>query len=298
MWKRASIELSLYTVASILMGAFLFVFFINIGYRFGHHEERHQEYIIKDGSLLLNALHTISGNAIVEMHYLVYNRFIRHNKTHFSVYDPDVEQISTFYRFRYAGENKSKDYILQNPDYLEATKFSKEVSLNNEGNLDMLNCVSHPNNYFNIRNIQFLYLEDDVDFSLSLINSITSRIFHTDGDRQRMTGRFDSSIDLGVDLSVVFTHGNSNNFYAFVPHSNKLAREIACNFLNELMKVNRLEVNRINVFSIEPDFQDVKGKKIFDNMIFFELGSLDNGVDENIQTIANRFVDVLMTYEE
>lgn len=278
------------------MGIFLFVYFINVGHRFGDDDERHNEYMIKDTALLLNALHAIPANAIIDMHYSVYEKNLKHNTTFFSIMDPGSEAMEGFYRYRYAGTNLTEDYVLERPEYFEVSAYSNDVGINREGELDMLNCHSDPRLSFATDNVQYLFSDDDNDFAQQVVSIISGELL-TEADRDRLTGTLSDSEFYNVDMTMILSAGESDNdHYAYVHHSNPLTREVACRILNELKGVDRLDVEDINVFSIDPELHQVNDRTIPENAIFFELGSLEGGVDEHTQTISNRIIEVLRSY--
>ncbi len=296
MRKKAAVELSLYTMFSVVMGVFLFVFFINVGYRFGDDEQRHQEYMIKDAALLLDALQAIPANSIVELHYSVRDRNVGHNRTHFSIIDPSLDEMEGFYRYRRAGLNDSRNILLERPEYLEISAFSHRAKANQEGNFDMLSCQRDPRHEVDAGNIQFMHADDENDFSRNLMETVARNVLDS-SDVGRLTGRLEGDV-FNVDLAMAFSPGNdARAFYAYVHHSNTLTREVACRVLNELIKVNRLDVKDVRVFSVDPRLNPVDGVMLEENMILFKLGSLGD-VEQHRVTIANRITDVLRSYDE
>ena len=298
MSKRADVELPLYTTMSIIMGIFLFVFFINLGYRFGDDEERHQEYIIKDTALLMNALHVIPGNVVVDMHYLVYDKELRQNSTFFSIIDPGTESMEGFYRFRYAGMRGKAESIVEKPEFFEVSSYSGSVGINQEGDLDMLRCKADVRHEFDPEDIQFLHVADDVNFARDLIENIAWQTWDDQSTRQARTGQFSSDNFLrGIPLSMAFSAGDvSERYYAYVHHGNSLAHEIACKIINGIVLTSSVDADDFRVYAIDPSFHKIKGEKIPENMIFFELGSKRGGIDDKMQLISNRVVEVMRSY--
>lgn len=295
MKKRGQIELSVYTVFSIAIGAFLFLFFINVGLRFGTFDGMEKEYTIKDTSLLLTAMHSLQGNAMVDMHYPVHDQEIKYNSTRVVISNYLSDVAGGIYSYRTAGRPNQSQQILEGPDYFEISSYSGKVNINQEGGLDLLSCPKDFSSSVDIDDVALLHMDEgnERDFTENIANTLGRFLGTPDRLKRSFYDEF-----LHVNLTLAFAEeGNGDNFYAYVNHGDDRAREIACNMINNIAAESRLDVDDFKVYSIDPHFTKMRGKEIPDDMILLELGSIDQGIDSSAVTLSRRIEEVLRSYE-
>ncbi len=295
--KKAD-TLLFYGVWSLGIGAMLLIFFVNVGTLFGEDETRHLDYALKDLSLTINALNSMPGNTFVDLNRNIYTRNLLLNSTAIEVHDSD-DIASGLLRYRSAGIPGMEEKYLERPEHLEILKSSDGVSINTDPELDLLNCHT-PGDHEHISSVRVIYDDSDgVEQFTSRVSENIHNSLELHFDRMSPRQPLSSYTGIGLDLEIIlssYSSRSSNDFRAYVHHANPRSREMACRILNQIALHPAIDVDSLSVFSIDPLFDDVYGSHMYENTVFFKLGSTMNDMGSHMVRLRNIFSDVMGDY--
>ena len=295
---RKKADLTPYAIMSLVMGAALLVMFYRLGVMYGDSSNRIDDYMVKDSALFLTALHALPGNMVVNFYYPVHEKIIDVNASRVAILRQDDEVFREHFTYRTIGTDSTKSQRLENNQYFEISKSSNAVGVNVPNNLDLFSCPSNPNEKIEFAQIFFS--------SYSGNNEIMSLFARNTRDslRNRLGIRFVEDINnikspstRETDISIIFSDSKigKNEFIAYIHYNNLLSREIACRIINEFILDDNIEGSRFLLYSIDPDFYEINGVKLEENMIFLEMG-IAGGVSRNSVRLQNKIYNVLREY--
>ena len=300
MQKRG--DLLPYAILSLLMGGVILIMFLRLGTIFGDSSARIDDYMVKDTALFLTALHSVPGNLVINFFYPVHDKFVRITKSKVSIIEMEDDILTEHFSYRTVGYSKTGETFLNNDDFFEITKSGNSININEIKRLDALSCHVSADEH-SISSLQFFYT--DFQGERRLIESIISGIrswFQSSG-----TNRFNiiSNVDnilsssqvFPVDQAIIFSASKTqNNFVAYVHHENILGRTIACEFLNLIINNQNIDSDNFMVYSIDPDFYEINNIALNKNMIYLELGSLEN-IEAHSVRMQNKIITVLEEFK-
>ncbi len=298
MMNKKADTLLFYGVWSLGIGAMLLIFFVNVGTLFGEDETRHLDYALKDMSLTINALSSMPGNSIVDLNRNIYTRNLKMNSTTIELHG-DEDITSGLLRYRTAGPPGMEDIYLERPEYLELTSGPHGISLNEDHDLDLINCHT-TSDHDPISSMRIIHDDEEEveDFASRLSDTIHDFLERNIdmSPRQPLSSHDRFGLDMEMFISS-YSSRSSNDFVAYVHHKNPQAREIACNIVNNIALHPAIDTDSISVFSIDPIFDDAYGVEIQENTVLFKLGSTMNDMESHVVRLRNIFDDVIGEFQ-
>lgn len=298
-----------YGLITILLGLAIMTALSQIG-KIGHSDSWVRINLARNIALTPRTYSIISGNAVIKANYDLSDSILEVNNTMAAVYKYEDKVVKSAYGYRIAGYPDFEGVKLTRPEVIEIIK-TNSLKFNEEFNIDALNCI--PFNGTSHETIKMSFT-DDFSFTIgdkTYSESEVTGFFIPEDNKNGVSGNVaqilnsESNFPLlhekytdkksESDLNIIISSSNSrfdgNNIYAYVDINNRNANSLACNIINEIVLNSGLKFDTFMVYAIDTSLEKSDNHKIFDNSIYFDIGSLaifEGEEDSSIYSIYYR----------